>query len=224
MLPISGIHIIRKNLFLIVGLTITTSIFGFKTSSPGKPYPVVHSYKLGDYKALSKAESVKRLKQKAFEAKSYVSDNGFNERYCFLIDMRIPSGKNRFFVYDLKKNTIEAEGLVSHGKGSEKGSGGLLFSNTPNSLCTSLGKYKVGVSYNGRFGLAYKLHGLDKSNSKAFERFVVMHAHDCVPDTELAPEPLCLSQGCPTVSPVFLRRLKAYLDRSAEPILLWIYY
>ncbi|MGZ8558091.1 MAG: murein L,D-transpeptidase catalytic domain-containing protein [Chitinophagaceae bacterium] len=49
--------------------------------------------------------------------------------------------------------------------------------------CTSLGKYIVDNSYIKRFGLAYKLYGLDKTNDKAFQRFVVLHAHECVPET-----------------------------------------
>jgi L,D-transpeptidase catalytic domain len=139
------------------------------------------------------------------------------------MDMQISSGKNRFFVYDMDNNSVAAAGLVAHGDGSDNGSGKLSFSNTPNSHCTSLGKYRIGSSYNGTFGLAYKLYGLDKSNSKAFDRFVVLHAHSCVPDAEVAPARICLSQGCPTVSPVFLRKLRSFIDGSEQPILLWIY-
>ena len=38
-----------------------------------------------------------RLAEKVEEAKNYVAERGFDEQYCFLIDMRLPSGKNRFF-------------------------------------------------------------------------------------------------------------------------------
>jgi hypothetical protein len=165
-----------------------------------------------------------RLNQKALLAKDYVAGHGFNEKYCFLMDMRIASGKNRFFVYNLDKDSVEVAGLVAHGSGIGNDSGTPTFSNTPNSYCTSLGRYKIGNSYNGKFGLAYKLYGLDKTNSRAFDRFVVLHAHDCVPTGEVAPSPICESWGCPTVAPAFLTRLKKYLDRSEEPVLLWIYY
>ena len=138
--------------------------------------------------------------------------------------MRILSGKNRFFVYNLARDSVEIAGLVAHGSGIGKNNDIPTFSNTPNSYCTSLGKYKIGNSYNGKFGLAYKLYGLDKTNSKAFDRFVVLHAHACVPNEEVAPSPICESWGCPTVAPAFLTQLKTYLDKSAEPSLLWIYY
>ena len=112
---------------------------------------------------------------------------------------------------------------VTHGSGSITGREDLFFSNEPGSNCTSLGKYKIGNAYQGRFGLAYKLYGLDKTNSKAFERFVVLHAHSCVPANDVYPLPICPSQGCPTVAPEFLQKLTRYINSSDEPILLSIY-
>ncbi len=66
--------------------------------------------------------------------------------------------------------------------------------------------------------------GLDKTNNKAFDRAVVLHSYCGVPKQEVYPAPICVSEGCPVVSPVFLTQLKTYLDRSAQPVLLWIYY
>src|SRR5215471_12934890 len=37
-------------------------------------------------------------------AKEFVEKNGYSTEYCFLIDMGIKSGKNRFFVYNLESN------------------------------------------------------------------------------------------------------------------------
>jgi len=165
-----------------------------------------------------------RLKQKATSLKLYDQPGNYNSQYCFLIDMRIASGKKRFFIYNLEKDSIELSGLVAHGTGSGRGGKELYFSNEPNSNCTSLGKYKIGNSYNGSFGLAFKLYGLDKTNSRAFERFVVLHSHSCVPEDEVSPLPICQSWGCPTVSPAFLISLKKYIDAAGKPILLWIYY
>ncbi len=115
-------------------------------------------------------------------------------------------------------------GLVAHGSGSDNGGDELHFSDIPNSNCTSLGKYKIGNPYYGKFGLAYKLYGLDETNSKVFDRFVVLHAHPCVPNEEVAPLPICESWGCPTIAPAFLTAIKKYIDNSVQPILLWIYY
>ena len=165
-----------------------------------------------------------KLQEKATAIKEYAKDNGYNTTRCFMTDMSLASGRQRFFVYNLLKDSVEKTGLVAHGSGSDRGEEDLFFSNKPNSYCTSLGRYKIGKSYMGKFGLAYKLYGLDSTNSKAFERFVVLHAHSCVPNEEIAPVPLCQSWGCPTVSPDFLQELKKYIDASEKPILLWIYY
>lgn len=172
----------------------------------------------------AKREVLSRLKLKAAEAKTYVVEHGFSRTHCFLVDMRVTSGKKRFFVYNLVKDSVEIAGLVTHGSGSYNGTDDLIFSNVKNSNCTSIGKYKVGTSYSGSFGLAYKLYGLDNTNSNAFDRFVVLHSHACVPNDEVYPLPICVSLGCPTVSPAFLNALKLYLDEPQRPVLLWIYY
>jgi hypothetical protein len=166
---------------------------------------------------------LKKINENAADLKKLSKRNGYNEHIVFLIDMSIHSGKQRFFVYDLKKYSIQKAGLVTHGSGSITGRNQLYFSNEPNSNCTSLGRYKIGKHYQGRFGLAYKLHGLDVSNNKAFERFVVLHGHSCVPSNEVYPIPICPSLGCPTVAPDFLLELKKYINQSDKPILLSIY-
>ncbi len=205
-------------------MLVVTSTFGyffwykpkFRSTASAFAYPPDGYY--GSHK------TIQRLKQKSLLAKDFIKEHGYNKAYCFLLDMRLPSGKNRFFVYNLTKDSVEIAGLVTHGSGSDNGTAGLIFSNVKNSNCTSIGKYKVGSSYTGSFGLAYKLYGLDKTNSNAFDRFVVLHSHTCVPDAEISPLPVCVSLGCPTVSPAFLARLKTYLDESHRPVLMWIYY
>lgn len=169
-------------------------------------------------------KTITRLTEKAEQAREYNARRGFDVDYCFMIDMRIPSGKNRFFVYNLQDDTIEIAGLVAHGSGSDKGNDQLSFSNIPNSRSTSLGRYKIGKSYDGLFGLSYKLFGLDKTNSKAFSRSVVMHSYTGVPNKEIWPTAICVSEGCPTVSQDFLQKLKMYIDEADQPIMLWIYY
>jgi len=170
--------------------------------------------------------ALNRLKQQATALKEYAAVNDFNTEYCFLADMSIPDGKNRFFVYNLKKDSLEISSLVSHGFGSTKPNSydELEFSNAPNSFRTSLGKYKIGNDYKGTYGLSYKLYGLDSTNDRAFERSIVLHADTHVPDKEPFPYHLYQSAGCPTVSPLFLAVLTKYIKASKKPILLWIYY
>ncbi|MFT5512392.1 MAG: hypothetical protein ACI8SE_000790 [Bacteroidia bacterium] len=155
-------------------------------------------------------------------AKLFVTKNIFNSNIAFFTDMHLRSGRKRFFVVDLAKDSVIVAGLVTHGHCQNYGSRKPQFSNEVGSNCTSLGKYKIGYKYPGNYGTAYKLHGLEESNSNAFDRFVVLHAHDCVTNTESVVG-ICRSEGCPTVSPDFLTTLVEYIDASDKPILLWVY-
>lgn len=148
----------------------------------------------------------------------------YSKNYAVLIDMKIPSNHYRFFLIDLKKDSIVQKGLVAHGSGSETSKpDSLIFSNTPNSYMTSLGIYKFGVSYNGSFGKSYRLHGLDKTNSKAFDRAVVFHSYSYVP-TEEQDSPIMNSLGCPMVSPEFFNVIDGYIQKEKLPMLMKIYY
>ena len=148
----------------------------------------------------------------------------YSKNYAVLIDMKIPSNHYRFFLVDLRKDSIVQKGLVAHGSGSETNKAdSLIFSNTPNSYMTSLGIYKFGVAYQGSFGKSYRLHGLDKTNSKAFERAVVFHSYSYVP-TEEQDSPIMNSLGCPMVSPDFFDAVDVYIKKEKLPMLMKIYY
>lgn len=129
-----------------------------------------------------------KLHKKATEAKAFVKKHHFNSKFYFLIDISLPSNPKRFFVYDFEKDTIQNSGLVTHGRCNEEWLKGRKYGNTVGCGCTSLGRYKIGNAYHGRSGLAFKLYGLDATNDKAFERFVVLHVHACVPESEVTAE------------------------------------
>lgn len=169
---------------------------------------------------------IERLKVQASSLKEYAKKNNFNADYCFLIDMSLPSGKNRFFIYDIKADTLVSESLVAHGFGSSTAYSDevMTFSNNANSYKTSLGRYKIGNAYYGKYGLAFKLYGLDSTNNRAYERAIVLHADAHVPEAETYPYRIFQSAGCPTVSPAFLPVLNSYIRSSKKPILMWIYY
>jgi L,D-transpeptidase catalytic domain len=155
--------------------------------------------------------------------KKYAAANGYATKYAMLVDLGIHSGAKRFFVVRLSDDNIIHAGLVTHGSSpTVLQPGERTYSNVTGSLCSSLGRYKIGVSYQGTFGLAYKLHGLDTSNSNAFARAVVLHSHSCVPDEETT-DAICQSWGCPTISPAFLQTISSFIDASARPVLLEIY-
>lgn len=206
--------------YLLLAFLLLGCLAWFSGSSFWKRTKTLHGSKTTGYRV--KQPVPNGLKEKATGARLFADQKGYNARVCFLVDMSLPSGQNRFFVYDLEKDTIVQAGLVTHGRCNQDWLEGRKYGNTIGCGCTSLGKYKIGYSYTGRFGLAYKLHGLDKTNDNAFSRFVVLHSHECVPGTEITDD-ICQSDGCPTVSPGFLQYLKPILDESKKPVLLWIY-
>lgn len=169
-----------------------------------------------------KSQTVSSSKIK--EVKNFVKGKNYNQDIAFFIDFKIPSGKFRFFIYDLKESKIIDQGLVAHGSGSEGGKDGALkFSNIENSYQSSLGKYEIANSYVGTFGKSYRLKGLDKTNSNALKRAIVMHSLSCVGNTE-SSQPTCLSLGCPMLSDEFFKTAATYVDHSKRPIILYAFY
>lgn len=215
---------LRRMLLLLAGLGIVVCVLA------------AHYYYKGFYKwkhasgasaeslRLRRAE-VQRLSEKAVELRAFLDDvdGKYNSRIAFLVDMHLPSGKNRFFVYDLDADTVRMAGLVAHGSGGHAFSLTPAFSNINGSNCSALGRYRIGGAYAGRFGRAYTLHGLDSTNDNALERHIVLHSFNCVPEGETDPYPICNSQGCPMVAPAFLQRLQPLIDGSKKPLLLWIF-
>lgn len=92
-----------------------------------------------------------KLHYKATESRAFALKNGLSARFSFLIDMGLPAGKKRFFLYDHRKDTVLEAGLVSHGSCRSRFLAKPLFSNIPESGCSALGRYKVGYRYQGNF-------------------------------------------------------------------------
>ncbi|MDD5149362.1 MAG: murein L,D-transpeptidase catalytic domain family protein [Flavobacterium sp.] len=206
----------RKIIFILIPIGILFSSF-----KKGLPDSRKTPFEISTVTALTEARLLERVKI----IKQFIRNNPkYSNELAFFIDMQIMSGKNRFFVYDLKKDSIIDQGLVAHGLGSETGnSGELKFSNTNNSLCSSLGKYYVGKDYLGKFGKAYKLYGLDSTNSNAFARSIVLHKYSYVPYVE-QDKTICHSFGCPMVNEIYYERIEKIIDNSKRNIILDIYY
>ncbi|WKL50144.1 murein L,D-transpeptidase catalytic domain family protein [Flavobacterium pectinovorum] len=171
------------------------------------------------------AAELERFNEQVTEVKAIINTkSNYNTKIAFFVDMKIKSGKNRFFVYDLVNEKIIDQGVVAHGSGSEtKIKGELKFSNEPNSNSTSLGRYSIGKSYNGMFGKSYRLSGLDQTNNNALKRAIVLHPYSAVPEEE-QDYYISNSHGCPMVSENFFKRLEKIIDNSKSNIILNVYY
>jgi hypothetical protein len=163
-------------------------------------------------------------------AEFYCDQYNLNEDFCILIDMSLHSGKKRFFIFNLKTKEIEKSYLVSHGCGNnphtlDHSKTNPQFSNTEDSHLSSLGKYKIGESGWSGFGVGkkYRLHGLDESNSNAYNRNIVFHSWSNMPDEEVYPNGSPEGWGCPAVSNNAFLEIDSLLKDVNKPVLMWIY-
>ena len=170
------------------------------------------------------------LVTKSQEAFEFCKQNNFDTSFCILIDMSIHSGKNRLFIWGFSTNSVLNKGLCSHGCGENSWGEDETktfpkFSNTPDSHKSSLGKYKIGKRGYSQWGIHvnYKLHGLDSSNDKAYKRVIVLHSWDMVQNSETYPKGSPEGWGCPAVSNEMMKIVDNKLQKTKNPVLLWIY-
>ena len=163
------------------------------------------------------------------EALTFCKAKGFNQKFYFLLDFSIHSGKNRFYVYDFNSQKVIHQNLVTHGscdvfEENPAKNKKATFSNANNSHCSSKGKYKIGKRDYSSWGIhvKYWLHGLESSNTNAEKRVVVLHSWEAVSNEEIFPRYAPLSWGCPAVSDEFMKFLDEKLKTTQQPVLLWI--
>lgn len=163
---------------------------------------------------------------KLFEALTFAKKNKLDTTICIMIDMSLPSGKNRLFVYDFQQKKTIISGLYAHGVGGGSTATKPLFSNKVGSNCTSLGKYKVKNRAYSNWGINihYKMYGLEETNNNAFKRIVVLHSYTPVPNHEIYPRTLFgISAGCPVISDDKMSQIDKLLIKKKKAVLLWIY-
>lgn len=93
-----------------------------------------------------------------------------------IADFGIHSAQHRFHIVNLEGGTVRSF-LVAHGSGSDPEHDGWLnaFSNVSGSNATSRGAYVTEEVYQGKYGTSMRLEGLDRDNSNARPRAIVMH-------------------------------------------------
>lgn len=187
-------------------------------------------FSIGFYTFGSDIKVTDRLKEKAYQAKSYCTKNNLNQDICILVDMQIHSGKKRLFLWDFKGDSILMAGVCSHGAcnsgwSQDQTKSNPQFSNVPDSHCSSLGKYKLGKRGYSSFGIHvnYKLYGLEATNSNAYKRIIVFHSWGIIDDEETYPYGIAESWGCPAVSNNFMEKIDQILKVQKKPLLFWIY-
>jgi hypothetical protein len=133
-----------------------------------------------------------------------------------IIDFDAPSRTPRFHLVNLHGGQVTTL-LVAHGRGSDPDHTGWLelFSNAPGSAASSAGTYLTGDVYDGEHGRSRRLIGLDRSNSNAESRSIVVHAAWYVsPDVIRDHGKLGRSEGCFAVAQTDLDQVLARLGRG----------
>jgi hypothetical protein len=140
--------------------------------------------------------------QKAWSGFTKLNSKGFIKNQLLTIaDMSQPSCQKRLYIIDVVAKKLVMNTLVAHGKNT----GNVIasnFSNTPESLQSSLGFYITGGTYQGGNGYTMRLKGMEKGfNDKAESRAIVMHGAPYVSE-EIARQTgrIGRSWGCPAVS------------------------
>lgn len=123
-----------------------------------------------------------------------------NTKYATFIDFGMPSTEKRMFLVNLQSGEVNRY-FVAHGQGSGK-LYAEQFSNKDGSHKSSLGLYVVQGTYVGKHGTSLYLDGLEKSNSNARDRNIVIHAANYVSQKFInAMGYLGRSHGCPALNP-----------------------
>ena len=138
-----------------------------------------------------------------------------NQRLMGVIDFKQHNSKERFYIIDMESGRVETY-LTAHGKNSDPDYDGYAtkFSNTPDSLMSSLGFYLTAETYNGQNGYSLRLDGLSSTNSNARARAIVIHGADYVkPGKKIGR-----SYGCPALE---MRYHQDLIDRLKGGALLY---
>ena len=144
-----------------------------------------------------------------------------NERLLTIIDFTKPSTEKRLFVIDLENNKLLYHTLVAHGKNT-----GLNiaehFSNTSQSLQSSLGFYNTSEPYFGKHGYSLRLDGLeDNINDNARKRAIVIHGAWYVSEDFIEENGrLGRSWGCPALP---VEQTREIIDLIKNGSCLYIY-
>lgn len=135
-----------------------------------------------------------------------------NTKYLSVIDFSKPSNEKRLFLIDTDDFKIVHETYCAHGQKT----GSLYaktFSNTEGSHQSSPGFYITENTYSGKHDHSLRLKGIEKCNSNAKKRAIVMHGAHYATESFLKKNNNVLgrSWGCPAVP-----------QKEAKMIIEWI--
>lgn len=211
----------KKILLIAFVFLIVTVIVGYNLKIRNQ---IIHTVS-----ASTPAVGKPNVSLKISEAIAFVDKKKMNKEMAILINYHIHSGLKRGYIVDLKSKRATDSFMVSHGCGQSAwgqdfSKNSPQFSNEPESHCSSLGKYKIGERGYSNWGInvKYLMHGLEKTNSNALKRTIVLHGWGDVPEDEVHPGGTIEGWGCPAVSNACMTKLDSMLKKQKN-VLLWVY-
>lgn len=163
-----------------------------------------------------------RVRERAKRLLEFCCERGYNTRFALFVDLSRHSGRRRFVVWDFAHERIILSCPVSHGSGSSKSherSAYASLSNEDGSHLSSVGRAVVAERYEGRYGIAYRLDGIDSSNSNLRPRCVVLHGWEHTSSYPIWPFPTVGSFGCPVLSRRRMAEVDALLKNESRVII-----
>ncbi len=161
----------------------------------------------------------------AAELLEFCRGRGYNDRVALLWDLSRHSGRRRFAVWDFREGRAMHIFVASHGSGSAEShvrSARARVSDADGSHLSSEGRALVAERYEGRYGVAYRLDGLDATNASLRQRCVVLHGWRYTTSFPIWPVATAGSWGCPVLSVRDMATLDAILQRERQ-VVLWAY-
>ena len=165
---------------------------------------------------------VSRVSERAEALREFCRKEGYNTKVALFVDLSRHSGRRRFIAWDMVRNAPIFLCPVSHGSGAQRShvrSAYARISNEDGSHLSSLGRALVAERYMGRYGVAYRLDGLDASNSNLRPRCVVLHGWEHTTSYPIYPIPTVGSFGCPVLSRKMMRRVDELLQNEDRVVI-----
>ena len=163
-----------------------------------------------------------RVAERAEALGEFCRKEGYNTNVALFVDLSRHSGRCRFVAWNMKRNAPIFTCPVSHGSGAQRSHVRSVYANTSNedgSHLSSLGRALVAERYEGRYGVAYRLDGLDATNSNLRPRCVVLHGWEHTTSFPIWPFATVGSFGCPVLSRKMMCRVDKLLQNEDRVVI-----
>ena len=113
-----------------------------------------------------------------------------------------------------------------HGPGGGSTKEHAVLSNEPGSLCSAPGHFRITHTEGATIKPSFRLVGLDKENSNAYERAIMLHSCGIVDYSlkhkeEYLPIDAGWCSGCITISVDEMSFLKGFIKKHPQNIMIW---